>query len=169
MQEKDKTFFKVLSQNGILFQWNLSCALESCQNERNQNELDDNTRDGAEQGGADKGFKKICIAVQSRNEKMRDAVNDSARYHGNEQGYVIEGELFGEDTIQNTAHEPIKSKLCRHEKAFGNGGHGKDHGAKRRCHESYGKAPHGTADKTADQNGEMHGGEHSADLANLSG
>ncbi len=145
----------------------MSRPFEPRKNEGNQHELKKDTGDTAEYRCRKKRLKEIGLSLHTRNRPVDGAVDQSARDHGEEQRDVIKGKLFGEDSVAKTADHAVDGKLRRHKKAFGHGGHGKEDRAQRRRDQSDEKAPYGSADEATDEDGQMHGCQHSADFTDL--
>ena len=90
--------------------------------------------------------------------------------HGENQVEIDIGDFFGEQSVEKPGAQSVGGQFKGHGQALGKDGrHGKEEKTQQRRHKSHRQPIGPAADKAAEQNGNVHGREHFADLGNLAG
>ena len=115
------------------------------------------------------GGEREFRVLEPRDTKARRTPDDPPQHHSSEQAHIKIGRAFGQQPVQRPRAGAVGRQLKGHGDAGEDRGHTEQCGAQQRRHKANRQSPGPAADETAQQHGDMHGTQGTANLGDLPG
>ena len=143
--------------------------LQGCHHGGDQNQLHEDARHGVQQRTRQKRLRGKGVAAQAQQHNFRRAPNQASRHHGGQQRRVHpDRAFFGKAAVHQPDHQAVGQQLKRHGDRHGvQLRHREQQRAQQRRHKAHRRAVLPAAHKPAQQHGDVHRQQHTADLRDL--
>ena len=146
------------------------CLLQGGQDERDEDELGDDAGDGGEQRTGQERREREGRAGQTRQHEPHGTPDQTARYHGGDEGGIHHGQRVPDFFVHPACHSAVGGQLKGHGDGDGvQRRHPEQHRAQQRREKAQGQAPGAAQHEAGQQHRKGHGAEHVADLGHMAG